>query len=70
MALTLYQLEIKSHEYFIGIAEYLPNPPIQTETRLGYLAFFLVFKIWVILNTFFSFSFFWLILLFSLFISH
>lgn len=40
MALTLYQLEIKSHEYFIGIAEYLPNPQIQTETPLGIASLF------------------------------
>lgn len=39
LPLTLYQLEIKSHEYFIGIgiAEYLPNPKIYTEASLGSL---------------------------------
>ena len=32
--LTLYQLAIKSHEYFIGIVEYLPNSKNIDQNRL------------------------------------
>lgn len=69
MTLILYQLEIKLHEYFLGIAEYLQNIDSNQPGIASLIFFFFVFQVWMILNLFPLFIC-WPILLFSLFISH